>query len=625
MVVAVFFLVACIGPDRYRRDVDERAARIIEEGQREYLGKTEPIIVESPAKTLRLKIIKAQGLPHASAASMGVKNLDPIAHWPDDDYLREDMATTLPLQSWTGEGVPELNLIDALRVAAANNRDFQSRKEDVFLTALDLELERDEFRNTFSGLLEGLYSHDRTARRSTDGEIEQGLEFDALVGLNRRFMNGAQLSMGLGYNLAKLLDPSQFTSRSVFGDASIVVPLMRGAGRHIVAESLTQAERDLMYAMFDFERFKRQFAVQVASNYLSVLQRADEVRNAAENYRGLIASTRRARRLLDAGELPPIQVDQSIQDELRARNRWVSARESYEQSLDSFKNLLGLPTDAQIKLVREELNKLDTYAKPILDSAGEVKQTEEKIPPADAPIVLEEPTRENAGPLELPMDTAVRLAFGNRLDLRVALGQVYDAQRDIVVAADQLRAELTLGGDASVGEGRGLGGADQPDADDLSDLSLRQGNYQALLELDLPLERTAEAIAYRNSYIGLEASVRDVQELEDEIKLDVRSQLRNLREARESLRIQAIAMDLAERRVKGANLNLQAGRIEIRDLLDAQEDLLDAQNSLTAAKVDYRVAELELQRDLGLLEVSIEGVWKEFTPEELEHHETDQQ
>ena len=49
---------------------------------------------------------------------------------------------------------------------------------------------------------------------------------------------------------------------------------------------------------------------------------------------------------------------------------------------------------------------------------------------------------------------------------------------------------------------------------------------------------------------------------------------------------------------------LEAGRAEIRDLLESQEDLLSAQNELTAAIISYRVAELELQRDMGVLQVN---------------------
>ncbi len=185
--------------------------------------------------------------------------------------------------------------------------------------------------------------------------------------------------------------------------------------------------------------------------------------------------------------------------------------------------------------------------------------------------------------------------------------------RAVVVAADALRAELTLFGSASAGERSGI--------NDPGKLDFSEGIYTALLTLSLPLERTKERIAYRKSLIDLEQAVRNVQESEDEIKLAVRGKLRDMVRAREGLQIQALSVELAKKRVKSSDLFLQAGRIEIRDLLDSQEALLSAQNSFTSAIVDYRIAELELQRDIGLLEVNENGMWKEFDPTE-EQNET---
>jgi outer membrane protein TolC len=207
--------------------------------------------------------------------------------------------------------------------------------------------------------------------------------------------------------------------------------------------------------------------------------------------------------------------------------------------------------------------------------------------------------------------TATKLALGNRLDLRVAEGKVYDAQRDVVIAADNLRAELTLLGSASMGASRTVATATSGDAK----LRTNRAKYAGLLTLDLPMERTAERNAYRNSFIALEKIIRDFQKLEDTIKLSVRNELRDLLQSRESLAIQTKSVFVAEKRVKSINMFLEAGRAEIRDLLEAEESLLSAQNQLTAAVVNYRIAELQIQRDMGVLMVDSKGLWKEFSPE----------
>jgi outer membrane protein TolC len=225
---------------------------------------------------------------------------------------------------------------------------------------------------------------------------------------------------------------------------------------------------------------------------------------------------------------------------------------------------------------------------------------------------LIKPDREDAGPLEIDPTQAIELGLENRLDLRVAQGEVYDAQRKVILFADALRAELTLFGRATLGEPRSTATAGLDNAE----LRADKGFYSALLTIDLPLERTAERDAYRNSFISLERAVRDVQKLEDEIKLLIRRSLREMSETRESRKIQANAVYVAQNRVQSTTLFFQAGRIQIRDLLEAQESLLQAKNSLTAAVVDYRLAELSFQRDTGLLKIDEKGLWHEYNPED---------
>ena len=107
-----------------------------------------------------------------------------------------------------------------------------------------------------------------------------------------------------------------------------------------------------------------------------------------------------------------------------------------------------------------------------------------------------------------------------------------------------------------------------------------------------------------------------MQALEDQIKLAVRDRLSELLEARESITIQSEAVNVAQRRGDSTNLFLEAGRAEIRDVLEAQDALISAQNALTGAVIDYRLAELALQRDTGVLEVDQKGLWKEYAPGE---------
>jgi outer membrane protein TolC len=501
-----------------------------------------------------------------------------------------------------------LSLEQALQIGARNSFEYQTLKEEVFKSALDLDLKRDEFRNTFYSQVTNLLSTNTTGERTVSG-VETGGDLT----VTRTLESGAELTTSLAVDLANLLTMGGASSVGIAGDATISIPLLRGSGKHIVTEPLTQAERQVVYAIWEFERFKETFAVSIASQYFATLRQLDAVKNNEENYRSLILSARRSRRLADAGRLQEVQVDQAVQNELTARQRWISAVESYNGRLDDFKTTLGLPPDAAIGLDKKELERLVSASSQLMEQMTQNNALEQsqETSALDARVELVPPNPLDAGPLEIDPAVGVRIALDSRLDLRVALGKVYDAQRAVVVAADDLGAELTLFGSAEVGEPRTVGSAELEDAK----LRIDEGVYSALLTLDLPLERTEERNDYRKSFIELERAVRDVQKLEDQIKLAVRDALRKLLETRESLKIQSKAVAVAQKRVKSVNMFLEAGRVQVRDLLEAQEALLSAQNGLTAAAADYRIAELELQRDMGALKIDEKGLWQEYRPE----------
>jgi outer membrane protein TolC len=594
----------CRTPAGYREKADEVADKIIETKQQEALGRTEPLSIERPSDILRRRLIEEQGLPISSEASLGTDKLKPIPHWPDDKYPPEvpSPEAGIPIEP---NGL-EISLIDALQVAARNNPDYQSRKEDVFRSALDLDLARNNFRNIFSA------GADSQLQTDTTGEpAVTTLDNSASAAVARTFKNGLDVSSAIAVDLFQLLTQGGASTLGVNIDTSVSLPLLRGSGRWIVAEPLTQAERNVIYRLWDFDRYRRTFAVSVAQDYYAVLRQMDQVKNARDNYRSSILSARWSRRQADAGRIPEIQVDQAVQRELSGRNGWISAQEQLKNRLDSFKTgTLGLPTDALIDVDPCDMVQLRLRAEEYVKAMKEAARSgaAEAVPPADAEPVLLAPSKEEAGPYEIDENLAVKLALKNRLDLRAANGAVYDAQRQVVVAADALRAGLNLGGSAHFA-----------DNDDDGALSFQGGRYAALLSLDLPIERTRERNTYRNSLINLERATRSVQDLEDQIKLSIRDELRTLLESRESLKIQAQSVVVAEKRVASTTMFIEAGRAQIRDLLEAQDALLSARNSLTSAVVNYRVAELQFQRDLDLLTITQEGLWREVSPEELKN------
>jgi len=317
-LVGIALVYGCQRPEDYIKQADDAAYAIIAAGQRQCGVDDEGFSISQARQRLREKLLRDQHLPTVAAVR------------PDDG------------------SVHQLSLLEALQVGAYNSREYQSQKEKVFRAALALDLEREEFRTTFNGLLSGLWSSDKRF-----GARESGVVGTVAGGMQRSFESGAAFAASVSLDMVRLLTGDRVFARGIVADTSISVPLLRGSDSEIVTEPLQQAERDVVYAIWEFERFRRRFAVQIASEYLLVLEQMNRVDTARDNYHRLRMSRRRARRLADAGRLPEIQVDQALQDELRARSNWVKAQQRSADAVDRFKLTLGLPTDARIRLKRD--------------------------------------------------------------------------------------------------------------------------------------------------------------------------------------------------------------------------------------------------------------------------------
>ncbi len=544
-------LSGCMTPERAVREADRIGTEVAAVGLRQVTGRTNMFTVVRPSDRLRARLMLSQSLPGLA------------------DSGRVSRVASDPLT---------LTLAAALRVGARNDSKYQTLKESIFAAALALDLQRHAFENTFAGLVGG-----GVARTDAESEaIETRAEGRATAGVSRTLANGAKVAANLGLDVVRLLTGDRSSALGLTGDATITLPLLRGSGRAVVREALTQAERDLFYVIHDFEAYRQAYAVEVAGGYFGVLESIQQLRALRENEAHLSDSYRRAQMQADAGRMPRIQVDQTRQDLLRTGEQLVRAQQSLDAGYDQLKLTLGLPADARLAVAMDELERLQA-AMAGSGGAGTNVNTVGGVPVA--------PWSETE---------AVGVALTNRHDLLVARWRLEDAARAVGLAADALRPDLTLTAGGTLDTRKASG-----------ESAATTRGYRADLEAGLPWERTAERNAYRGQLLAMDAAVRGVEAAEDGAKVAVRSALRALEAAWASYSIQREALRVAERRVHSTDLFLQAGRAEARDVLEAQDALLNARNALVSAIVRYRLAGLELRRDMAVLEVSEEGLWRE--------------
>jgi outer membrane protein TolC len=483
-----------------------------------------------------------------------------------------------------------ITLPEAVAIATAQNREYQRQKEQLYLSALDLTGVEHDYAMQWFGTIDFTYyknretsqkhlSKQKTLPDGTERTVfsitkqqestEERLGWPSELGFNQLLADGTQIGVSIAMDWGRFLTGDPRESLTSVLAATATKPLLRGAGKKIAFERLTQAQRNVLYQVRSFNRYRKTFVVSIVNDYCRVLQRLDEVKNAVSNYERRGQSKERLQMEAEAGRRNRFEVDQAVQDWLRARDNLVSTRERYQQTLDEFKITLAVPVDSNVYLDPNALQQL-----------------------------------REVGIIEVPYSSAeaVDTALLCRLDLANSADNVDDAIRKVMVAEDNLGAELNLVASTDVhstGQTR------------VGRLPFHLGDYTLGLQADLPLDRLAERNAYRESLITLTQAQRQFDIDRDNIALDVRQAYRQLSETAERYKIQKNSLDLAEKRVESTTMLIEEGRVSTRDLLEAQDALLEAQNNLTAALVDHIVAKLSFYRDIGVLQVKPDGMWQE--------------
>jgi outer membrane protein TolC len=511
----------------YRRSADKEAYTIIHEKQKIALGETNAFSIDTPYSSRKPADIPAEEI---------------IA-----DRMREAQQT--------------LTLTDALRIALENNRQFQLRKEQLYLIALALSRERFVYvPQFFAGT---------TVTGSRVADQDPSVDFANRLGVSKAFRTGGRVSLDLANDLLRFYTGGRGDSAVSTVALTLSQPLLRGAGARVAAENLTQAERNVIYEIRDFSYFQHTFAFDIVTTYLRLIQQQDTVKNQYNNYLSRV-SLRERSVALAVDRLAPFQADLATQEELAARNSYILAVERYRNTLDQFKITLGLPASYDIRLDDTVLTELEAVG------------------------LL---------PVPLTEQESIKVALDKRPDLLNEIDIFEDSKRKIVVAADRLKPDLLLFTSSSlVSEG----------GTDYARFNLNDYRLAGGVELDLPLNRKLERNNYRSEIIDFERQLRELALFLDELKTNLREDLRTLEQSRQSYDIQVRAKALADRRVENSELSLQAGRIQVRDVVDAQTARVQAYNAATAALVDYHLTRMRLLLDLGILKTEKQKFWLDY-------------
>src|SRR5205823_1440434 len=155
-----------------------------------------------------------------------------------------------------------VNLEQAVELGLINSREYQDRREDLYMTALPVTLQRGALVAQPWATEQAF--RERTGRQTPEGQHNR-FRFDTNVGFGQLFSTGALLLMNIANEtIVELSGPFRHTTSQSVLSLDLIQPLLRGGGRAVTLEPLTQSERNLLYQVRSYARFRKEFFVAVA-------------------------------------------------------------------------------------------------------------------------------------------------------------------------------------------------------------------------------------------------------------------------------------------------------------------------------------------------------------------------
>lgn len=277
----------------------------------------EPLPPDDPAANVYmhwLECKKGYKSWHKFGRALSIENPDWLVQYGISPELSAEIAASGDaLEGVELPSLDDLTLAETIDIANINSREYQFQIENLFLAALDLTFGRFQFDVRYLGVGGQNPQVELNRRRLQNGTQE--LDLASRVGVNQVLPSGAQWAVELANNTLWLFSGSNQTNSVSLLSYSLVQPLLRGAGRKVVLNNLTQDERNVLYQTRTLARFRKEFFtdnVAGGNGFLQLLQQIQVI----ENERGNIQRLERQVEILRALSSQKPKVQSEKLDEL---------------------------------------------------------------------------------------------------------------------------------------------------------------------------------------------------------------------------------------------------------------------------------------------------------------------
>jgi outer membrane protein TolC len=161
----------------------------------------------------------------------------------------------------TTDGPYLITLEQSVELGTFNSREFQDRREDLYLNALQVAVQRFSFAAQFLAVNQVV--REWAGSGSNVGKTDNWTIYSN-AGVSKLFSTGALLLLDFANKTVIDFAHDPKTVSESTATLDLFQPFLRGGGKAVTLEPLTQAERNLLYGIRTYARFRKEFFVAIA-------------------------------------------------------------------------------------------------------------------------------------------------------------------------------------------------------------------------------------------------------------------------------------------------------------------------------------------------------------------------
>lgn len=519
------------------------------------------------------------------------------------NYQKND--TSLPDLGRVGVDMTEqktLTLREAITLALENNKDIEVTRKNVRIAEFDLQAARGVYEPRFSG--QTYYERATTPNISfftpqitkvTNSSFVGNAGFQAYVPRFGTVLNATANNQRLvSDNPVSIISP-QYNSSLTF---SITQPLFRGRRFDQNRRTIEIAKRNLSLTDTQFRQRSIEIIANVQRAYWDLTYALRNLQVQRDSVRDAKNQLEHNRRLVEEGQLAPIDIIASETQVANFEQAVYEALNGVTQAENNLKNLISPNRNEQIwsesvtPIDPVDLDAPNTTLTEALQAALEnrpeleLNQTQKDINSIDQRFFREQ----NKPQIDLVasyssagVGGSLNSGFTNPL-LRNCTPNSTDIE---CVSAAQAQAQLL----------RSVGGAGTSFTDILTN---KYPVFRVGVQFNLPIfgDKTAKAQLGRSLVEG-ERLQTQREQIEQNIQVDVRNALQNVRTAEARLRSASISRENSVKQYESEQRKLDAGQSDVYRVLERQTALTVARSNELRAQTELNKAIADLQRATG--------------------------